>query len=181
VDPSLSWTGGYTPAAADPSDTSTVHMSDFFDCDGSKAINALVVIAVEPQDEPSMAEANYVPFWLASTPSTDAANWSENGVVVLTLVMTSVNDTTARPMDAWDFRTSYGLDSTYVVADPSTLFASGIAGDAMGNLSRGLPANFLIDPRTMKIVKETTWTPPPNETADPDVDMLALMNKMGTP
>jgi hypothetical protein len=174
VDPSLPWTG-YLPGASGPSDQSTVQMSDFFDCNGSKKINALLVIAVEPQDGPSMAEANYVPFWLASTPSTDAANWSEDGVVVLTLVMSSVNNTIARPMDAWNFRTSFGLGATYVVADPSMVFKSGIPG----GLSNGLPANFLIDPRTMKVVKETHGSPQ-GVAADPDVDILAVMNKMST-
>lgn len=128
----------------------------------------MLVIAAAQASGPCAQEAGDIPKWLAATPAPLAANWSLDGVDVVTLLMTDPFGARATTTNASQWIYSYGLEATYVLADPGATFLAG------GTLV--LPANFLVNPRTMHIVEETQG-PPSADAADPAVDTLAVQNQ----
>jgi hypothetical protein len=152
ISPTLTWQG-YAPNS---SSLSKVSITDFFDCDGSKGINALLLDASALWCGTCRAEASTIPTHLAA--------WGPDGIKFVTLIIEGLivgqKGTTA---DALSWKTEYKLDDAWVVADPVYEFAH--PG------TNGLPTNILVDPRTMKIVKIVEGS-----IADPVA--LALQNKM---
>ncbi len=155
LDPSLQWQG-YAPGA---STVSTIKITDFFDCDGTKGVNALLLDASATWCGPCNMEADSIPTWMSGS-------WGKDGVKVVTLMIQDENRNKATTMTAQAWISAHSLTSIDVCADPD---------DSLGMGFMGIPANFLIDPRTMKIVSETEGTNAPD--ADPAVDQLALKNK----
>lgn len=128
---SVSWVG-YQPGSNTPVDVSA---QDFLDCDGSRGINAIYV--------------DYVAGWCsacqqsAETLANKAAQWKSYGVVVVSLIIETSSYNPASVSTAEWWRSSFDLQDTYVLADPSQqLFSSDY-----------LPYEMLINPRTMKIVE----------------------------
>ncbi len=157
LDPNSSWQG----YAANDTQVTTLKMSDLFDCDGSKGINAIMIdvsagwcAACETQahDEGQL------------TSQYDAV-----GVKSITLLIMDAAEAPATTGTALDWRTTYKLDDVGVYADPSFLLQP-------NEQSIGLPITYIVDPRTMKIVSGTegygsTYPPQPNAAA------LALAQK----
>src|SRR5215472_16178311 len=83
--PTLVWQG-YAPGA---SAASTIRVTDFYDCDGSKGINALLMDTSAQWCVPCQGEATDIPHWMSAS-GPGAANWSALGVQVLTLVIQNV-------------------------------------------------------------------------------------------
>jgi hypothetical protein len=151
--PTLSWQG----YAAGSSAVSTLHASDLFDCDGTKGINAIVL------DE----SATYCPACQAEAQDLEAqmmSTWRSEGVAFVTLMAADANENPATLQTALDWRTTYGLQEVGVYADPAFLLYS--------PMITGIPANYLVDPRTMKILTVSEGYTGP----DPDVDQLAKKN-----
>jgi hypothetical protein len=131
ADGSLTWQG-YADGA---NQLSTVTIKDYFDCDGSKGINALLVLTSASWCGACQQEAQEMPATIAS--------WAGMGIKVLTLMIEDDNSNPATPPVALAWKNQFGL-SNAVVADPDFSFAP------PGSV--GLPLNVIIDPRTMKIV-----------------------------
>jgi hypothetical protein len=173
--PTLAWQG-FAPGATS---ASTIRITDLYDPDGSKGINALLMDTSAQWCVPCQGEATSIPRWMSSS-GPGAANWSALGAQVLTLVIQNVAMTPASVTTAQQWRSMFDLTDIYVVADPSVTFAA-----------QGVPYNVLVDPRTMKITTDfSNSTLPgddgggdagddggPVDPAFPEVAQLATHNK----
>ena len=151
LSPSSSWQG----YAANDTSVTTLHMSDLFDCDGSKGINAIMI--------------DVSAGWCAAceTQAHDEAQLTSQydavGVKAITLLIMDAAEAPATTQTALDWRTTYKLDDVGVYADPNFLLQP-------NQQSIGLPITYIVDPRTMKIVAGTegygsTYPPQPNASA----------------
>jgi len=121
-------------------DAVPVLLDDYFDCDGSRGINAILL------DESAV--------WCGACElaATDINNklktsWSTLGIKVITLMIDDVDtETPATTATALKWKTTFHLDSSAVVADPQFTFIPPNAS------SIGLPLELIVDPRTMTIV-----------------------------
>lgn len=140
--------GGVIPATkkwsgyAEHEDTvSTINIGDFYDCDGSRNINALLI------DESAV--------WCAACQEEAAelegkltGPWADLGIHVLTLMVDdAVQGSGATDKTALAWKTKYKLDAAAVGVDSNLTFAP------PGETTIGLPLQVLVDPRTMKIVE----------------------------
>jgi hypothetical protein len=151
LSPNSSWQG----YAANDTAVKTLKMSDLFDCDGSKGINAIMIdvsagwcAACETQ---AHDEAQLV------------SQYDGAGVKTITLLIMDAAEDPATTETALDWRTTYNLLDVGVYADPNFLLQP-------NEQSIGLPITYIIDPRTMQIVDGTegygsTYPPQPNATA----------------
>ncbi len=154
LNPSLSWQG-YAPGA---SASSTVTARDYFDCDGTKGINALY-IDVSSMDCPAcQAEAQDLPGQMSGA-------WGQDGVKVLTLLVGNASGNPPALPDAQTWIGTYGLGAIAVCIDPyNTFYTPDLTA---------IPDGILVNPRTMTIVSVSQGYGGP----DPAVDALAQKNK----
>jgi len=158
IPPTFQWDGLAPGGAAQQYTT-----ADFYDCDGTKGINALVFDSsgqwcVACQQEALQLE-NVI-----------AQNWGAAGVNVITLMIEDNNQkptTDINVAQAW--MTDYHLKNVPVALDPAFHFAVYVNG------SLGLPYNVLVDPRTMKVVRSPYE--PGTGGHDPDMDALLAANR----
>jgi thiol-disulfide isomerase/thioredoxin len=153
VDPTLSWQG-YLGGAAQ---SSTIPITAFFDCDGSKGINALVIDQAAGWCGACQQEAPANEQLLATT-------WGQEGVRVLSLIIQDADGNPATVQTAEQWTQSFMITKADVAADPSFTFA--------GTGENGLPENVIVDPRSMTIVAVLNGYDP----GDTTVDMLAQKN-----
>jgi hypothetical protein len=159
LDPTLQWTG-YVPGATTPS---TVKITDLYDCDGTKGLNAIVVDSAGQWCVACQGIAQEIPSWL----SAKGDNWTKLGVQILNLVIQNNDYEPATVTTAQQWRDLFMLDTIYVVADPSDTFPT-----------NALPYELLIDPRTMKVVHDlSTDSTATADGADPAVATLAKKNQ----
>lgn len=162
LDPTLQWQG-YVPNA---STASTIKITDLYDCDGSKGINAIVVDSAGQWCVACQGIAQEIPTWL----SPNGDNWTKLGVKILNLVIQNNDYLPATVTTAEQWRTQWKLTSIYVVADPNDTFPT-----------NELPYELLIDPRTMKVVHDLSDdTNVNNDGSDPAVTTLAKQNAANT-
>jgi hypothetical protein len=183
VDPSLEWQG-YEPGAkgsvSSSSGSTTLHMPDFYDPDGSKGINAIVIDTSAQWCIACQGEAQFISTWMGST-GAGAGEWAALGVKFVTLVVETATYDPATLVTAEQWRTEQPTGCTggtcvgavaYVASDPCISFSE-----------EGLPHNLLIDPRTMKVFVDMDNDPVTGsgsvENADPNVAALASCNKKG--
>jgi hypothetical protein len=138
LDPTLAWQA-YAPGATAPS---TLRISDLFDCDGSKGINAVVFDTSGQWCVACQAEAESVPTWMGTT-GAGAGHWSSLGVRFVTLIIENDAYEPATIVTADQWRTMFELTSIYVAADPNASLPA-----------QALPHNLLVDPRTMKVSRD---------------------------
>ena len=159
IDPSATWQA-YLPNATSPT---TLKMSDLYDCDGSKGINAIVFDNAGQWCVACQYVAAYIPGWMSSS----GGNWSALGVAFVTLVIQTNNYEPATINTAEQWRTMFKLENTWVAADPGITFATA-----------SLPHTLLVDPRTMKVTDNLDDDPNYGSTAaDPTVTNMAMKNK----
>ena len=132
VQGNLAWQGYAENSAA----SGTVSIQDYFDCDGSKGINALLIVNSATWCGACQEEASDLP--------SHAATFAQKGIRILTLMVENANGAPASLSTATSWRDNFGLDAYGTAADPNFSFA--------GFGSVGLPLQILVDPRTMKIV-----------------------------
>jgi hypothetical protein len=138
VDPTLSWQGYRDDGTA----ATTVTMKDYYDCDGSQGVDALLVDeAAQWCVECATEEATLAP--QVST------SWKTQGVNVITLLAEDVQENPATLATALSWRNEYSLTAGAVCADPTWTTKLWGGASSAGN---GFPTNVVIDPRTMKIV-----------------------------
>jgi hypothetical protein len=158
LDPSLVWQG-YIPGATT---VSTVKITDLYDCDGSKGLNALVIDSAGQWCVACQGIAQEIPTWL----SAKGDNYTKLGIQILNLVIQNNDYEPATVTTAQQWRSLFNLTSIYVVADPNDTFPT----DA-------LPYELLINPRTMKVVHDLSSDSAVNaDDSDPAVTTLAKQN-----
>jgi hypothetical protein len=152
LDPTFSWQG----YAANATTVSTLTMSDLFDCDGSKGIDALIFddsagwcAACEDQahDEASLM-----------------SQYDQLGIKANTLLIMAAAENAATTATALAWRTTYGLTDVGIYADANFLL------EPQNQMTIGLPLTMIVDPRTMKIAEvlegyASTYPLQPNPTA----------------
>ncbi len=138
VDPSLAWQG----YVDDSGQATTVHMADYFDCNGSRGVRALVV------DESAQ--------WCADCQSQAPSlamlapgKWKSEGVALLVLMAQDTQEKPATTDTALTWRNEFALTTGAVVADPA--WTTKLWGGATGQ-GNGFPTDIVIDPRTLRIV-----------------------------
>lgn len=134
VDPSFSFQA-YAPGDAG---TKTYTMGDFFDCDGSRGINAIYVEESEQGCIPcENEEMDIEPLMKGS--------WGADGVTILVLMNRDDKGQIATLATASLVRSAFGLVDVPVGVDPAWVFAE------TGELS-AYPTNVVIDPRTLRVL-----------------------------
>jgi hypothetical protein len=137
--PTLSWQG--FPENA--SQQTTVSITDYFDCDGSKGIHALLLITSATWCGVCQQEADVLE---AETQGQLGALGAR--VITLMIENASYQPATAATAEAW--KSNFGLVSSAVVADPEISMAT--------SPSFGTPLEVVVDPRTMKVVdRQEGW------------------------
>lgn len=131
----LAWQGYPDGSSA----SGTVSIKDYFDCDGSKGIHALLIVNSATWCGACQQEANDLP--------SHAAVFAQKGIRVLTLMVQNASGQPATLSTATSWRNNFDLQAYATAADPNFSFAGS------GNV--GLPLQILVDPRTMKIVDRT--------------------------
>jgi hypothetical protein len=114
----------------------TISITDYFDCDGSKGIHA-VMFATQSwycggcQQEASALEG-------------EMASWGPQGIKVGVMLLTGSSDYGATTGDALEWKNQWGLQSVAVVADPGA--------SLMPAYADSVPQQSVVDPRTMQVV-----------------------------
>jgi hypothetical protein len=145
----------------DSGQTTTVHMRDYYDCDGSRGVRALVI------DESAL----WCPDCQSQAPTLamlTPGKWKSEGAVLLVLMAQDQQQNPATVDTALTWRNEFALTTGAVVADPAwtTKLWNGATG--AGN---GFPTDIVIDPRTLRIVEFQ-----PSNLAG-TVDNLAIANR----
>jgi len=134
ANPSLSWQG-YPDNRTDPA---SIEVGSYLDCDGTKGINALLVIQSATWCGACQEEA-------AELGAKVANGWGAKGIHVLTLMIENGSSQPATIDTALAWKDQFKLE-TAVAADPGMSFV----GQGSGEI--GLPVEVVLDPRTMTIV-----------------------------
>lgn len=138
MDPSLAWQG----YAGDSGQATTVSVRDYYDCDGSKGVTALLLDESATWcPDCAQQEAHIAPEITSS--------WKSAGVHVVTLMNEDQQENPATLDTALSWRNEYALTEGAVCADPQ--WTTKLWGGATGE-GNGLPTDVLVDPRTMRIV-----------------------------
>ncbi len=130
----FSW-DGYPEQASSPG---KIAIKDYFDPDGKKGIDALLIVTSQFNCGPCYEEAQALEGQVAS--------WKQQGydIRVLTLIIDDPNDGEANIGAAATWKDMFGLTNVAVAADPGYAFVPGS--------SVGTPQETVVDPRTMKVV-----------------------------
>lgn len=155
---------GYVEGTTDAAQSSPISIESYLDCDGSKGINAIMLIESAEwcgncQQEASQLNANM------------QNKWEAMGIRVLTLMAQKVDQTGATLETAFNWKSTYNLMSTAVAIDPPITFTP------PGASQIGLPLIVVIDPRTMKIVH----TQEGYSSTHPELEALAEQNAAAAP
>jgi hypothetical protein len=138
VDPSLQWQGYVN----DSGQSSNIAISDYYDCDGTKGVTALLLDESATWCSDCANETSRIAPEITSS-------WRSSGVQVITLMNEDQQQNPATLDTALSWRNEYALTAGAVCADPK--WTTKLWGGASGS-GNGLPTNVLVDPRTMKIV-----------------------------
>jgi hypothetical protein len=138
VDHSLSWQGYVNDGAT----ATTVTVKDYYDCDGSQGISAVLLDESATWCINCENEAQSIAPDVTST-------WQSQGIHLVTLMAQDQETDPATLDTALSWRNEYALTVGAVCADPAWTLK--LWGGATGS-GNGFPTNVLIDPRTMKIV-----------------------------
>jgi hypothetical protein len=136
VSPNLTWQG-YRP---DTDQVAPISIQDYFDCDGTRGVNALLLIQSALWCGACQAEAEELNAHVAG-------GWSQQHISVLTLIIEDQVGNPASVSHALAWKNAFDAKGWGVVADPAFTFASG-----GGN---GLPLIIVVDPRSMKVVDKS--------------------------
>jgi hypothetical protein len=158
VPPTFTWSGlgaGGTPQS--------YTSGDFFDCDGSKGINAIVFDSSGEWCGACQQEAMQLE-------SIIKTNWGPNGVSVITLMIQDNNQMPTTDIGVADWwMKQFHLSDVPVALNPTFDFAIYTSG------SLGLPYNVLVNPRNMQVIKSPYF--PGTGGHDADIDALLAANQ----
>jgi hypothetical protein len=140
--PHRSWPG-YAAGSTATSKPTTISMDDFFDCDGTKHINALLV-------DTSALWCGACQQAAAEFDTEIKSSWGALGIKVITLMVDDAQPGQPATINtALLWKKQFNLGTSVVAADPGFTFEP--APDPM-TMAIGLPVEMVVDPRTMKIV-----------------------------
>ncbi len=140
VPPTLAWQG-LGPGEAQERE---IRIQEFFDCDGSRGIHAVLLITSQYGCSRCTSQASGLTQMLS--------NWRQEGlnIKVLTLKIEDSNGTKPASMEgANHWRDTYNLDTSYVGYDNGFSMIPRTGG---GSVRFGTPLNSVIDPRTMEVI-----------------------------
>jgi len=138
--------------------------ADYFDCDGSRGIHALLVLQSATWCGPCQVEA-------AALEGKMSGGWDALGVEVITLMVEQQPEQAATVDTAQAWKNQFGLSSVAVAADPQFSFD---AFDYDQHIPHsGFPTQLLVDPRTMQIVVRMDGDTP----IDTQIEQLASDNQ----
>jgi hypothetical protein len=124
---------------------STIQLGNYYDPDGSKGINALLITHSALWCGACQQEA-------AEMNGHMSGDWGQRGTKILTLLIEDSYQQPAQVQHAAQWRDMFSAQGWSVAADPQFTFAN------FG--SNGLPLQILVDPRTMKIIdKQDGYSP----------------------
>jgi len=134
----------------------TIKMADYYDPDGSRKINGILIAVSASWCGACREEAKSLPSLFSST-------YKPRGAKFITALIEDVDSSPAKQstVDTWISSFKCNFD---VVADPSEVLVP------KGSI--GLPHNTVVDPRTMKVVK--VWEGA--DTSFPGLDSLLTAN-----
>lgn len=140
VDPNLTWKG-YAVGTTTADQITDINIKDYYDCDGSKGINAILILQSATWCGICDGEAQNLNEHMDG-------GWKDMGIQVITLMIENASGQKATTTTAYQWKTAanHDLVSTAVVADPNFSFAP-VTPDG----TIGLPVILVINPRTMEI------------------------------
>jgi thiol-disulfide isomerase/thioredoxin len=147
---------GWQCLPAGSSTPTTVQVSDFFDSDGSKGINAVVFDTSAEWCGSCRSESS-------SLEQQVTTHFKPEGVRVVVLMIQNADRSPADIQTAIRWRSQYNLNDVMVCAAPGFEFAQ--------SGTNGLPLNVLVDPRSMVVKTRASGGLPGG------VDQLAQANK----
>ena len=151
VSPNLSW-----PGFRDDGTPGQIGIADYFDCDGSRGVNALLVIVSAVWCGACQQEASQL--------NGIVSGWNGKGIRVLTLIIETATGAPATQNTAQQWRDTFQATGWSVAADPQFSFQT--------SGSNGLPIAVVIDPRTMKVSSRVSGYLPESQ-----LEQLAAQNK----
>ncbi len=157
IDPGLAWQGYVN----DSGQATTVRLADYYDCDGTRGVRALVV------DE----SAQWCPDCQSQTQTIAplvSGKWKSEGAVLVMLMAQDANENPATLDTALTWRNEFALTTGAVVADPAWTTKLWSGATSAGN---AFPTTVVVDPRTFRIV---AFQPTDLEGT---VDNLAISNR----
>lgn len=124
---------------AGESSPTKLYTVDWYDPEGDKNIDAVLVISAKYDCQACTKEAKVL--------EEKASYWRDSGlnIKIVTLIFNSPTNGPADVSSAIQWKSMYGLNSVDVGADPGILFAY--------ESSFSTPLNTVIDPRNMKIIE----------------------------
>jgi hypothetical protein len=134
VPETLKWQGFLEGATQ----SSEVPVTDFYDCDGSKGIDAVLFDVSATWCGACQQEAMDLPGKMTT--------WKSEGIRVVTLMIQDEAGDPATVTTAQQWKDTYKLDTIVTLADPDASLVAAIGGGI------GLPYQVVVDPRTMKVV-----------------------------
>jgi hypothetical protein len=141
VPPHLHWTG-YADGSTVTSTPTTIQFDDYYDCDGSKGINAVLV-------DTSALWCGACQQGAAGLDGEIKASWAALGIKVITLIVNGINPNAAATIaDVLTWKKMFDLDTSTVVLDAQFTFLP------PNTMTVGLPVEIVLDPRTMKITDD---------------------------
>ena len=155
---------GYVEGTTDAAQSSEISIESYLDCDGSKGINALLIVESAEWCPNCKEEAKQLN-------SNMQNKWEAMGIRVLTLMAQKLDSSPATLQTAFKWKTDYNLMSSAVAVDPPITFTP------PGASSLGLPLIVVVDPRTMKIVHTQEGYSP----SHPELETLAQQNASSAP
>jgi hypothetical protein len=159
----LEWQG-YAGTDAKPS---TIAAYDYYDCDGTRGIHALVITQSALWCGPCQADAGTMETKLN-------AEWSALGIRALTLMVEHNTDQPATIATAETWKQSLGLTKVDVATDAIYSFD---AFDFDKHIPHsGFPVHLVVDPRTMQIIMRSDTTPT-GALPIAEIEQLAQQNK----
>ncbi len=133
LDPNLSWQGFVDGATT----ASTISIKDYFDCDGKRGINAVLLSESAVWCGACQTEASELNAQMSG-------GWEKKGIEVLMLIIQDKTGAPAQLKHAEAWKNTFKAQKWSCAADPSFTFK--------GPGSNGLPLGIVVDPRTMKVV-----------------------------
>lgn len=150
---------GYVEGTTDAAQSSEISIESYLDCDGSKGINALMIVESAEWCPNCKEEAKQLN-------SNMQNKWEAMGIRVLTLIAQKLDSQDATLDTVYNWKSTYSLTSTAVALDPPITFKP------PGATEIGLPLIVVVDPRTMKIVH----TQEGYSSTHPELEALAETN-----
>lgn len=128
----LSWQGYRAHSSA----VEVISITEYFDCDGSQGIHAVLLSSQSWYCGACQVEASEL--------EGQWPHWDTLGIKASVMLLEGSNNSGATASDAMQWKMQWGLESMAVVADPNLSLLSYNNG--------GVPQATVVDPRTMQVI-----------------------------